>query len=79
MGRRSRPSGHPGAGIERHAPDRIELFVVEIRHGVAAGQEAIQPGVERVLDILRRELSLIMGQCGTPSLKDIGAASIVRL
>jgi isopentenyl diphosphate isomerase/L-lactate dehydrogenase-like FMN-dependent dehydrogenase len=38
-----------------------------------------QPGVERVLDILRRELSLIMGQCGTPSLKDIGAASIVRV
>jgi isopentenyl diphosphate isomerase/L-lactate dehydrogenase-like FMN-dependent dehydrogenase len=32
-----------------------------------------------VLDILRRELSLIMGQCGTPSLKDIGAASIVRV
>ena len=25
-----------------------------------------QPGVERVLDILRRELNLIMGQCGTP-------------
>jgi 4-hydroxymandelate oxidase len=38
-----------------------------------------QPGVERVLDILRRELNLIMGQCGTPSLKDIGAASIVRV
>jgi 4-hydroxymandelate oxidase len=38
-----------------------------------------QPGVERVLDILRRELSLIMGQCGTPSLKDIGASSIVRV
>ena len=38
-----------------------------------------QPGVERVLDILRRELNLIMGQCGTPTLKDIGAASIVRV
>jgi isopentenyl diphosphate isomerase/L-lactate dehydrogenase-like FMN-dependent dehydrogenase len=38
-----------------------------------------QPGVERVLDILRRELNLIMGQCGTPRLKDIGAASIVRV
>ena len=38
-----------------------------------------QPGVERVLDILRRELSLIMGQCGTPSLKDISATSIVRV
>lgn len=30
-----------------------------------------QPGVERVLDILRRELDLVMRQCGTPSLKDI--------
>ena len=38
-----------------------------------------QPGVERVLDILRRELSLIMGQCGTPSLKDIAPTSIVRV
>jgi len=38
-----------------------------------------QPGVERVLDILRRELSLIMGQCGTPSLKDISPTSIVRV
>jgi 4-hydroxymandelate oxidase len=38
-----------------------------------------QPGVERVLDILRRELSLIMGQCGTPSLKDITQTSIVRV
>jgi isopentenyl diphosphate isomerase/L-lactate dehydrogenase-like FMN-dependent dehydrogenase len=38
-----------------------------------------QPGVERVLDILRRELSLIMGQCGTPSLKAITPNSIVRV
>jgi isopentenyl diphosphate isomerase/L-lactate dehydrogenase-like FMN-dependent dehydrogenase len=38
-----------------------------------------QPGVERVLDILRRELSLIMGQCGTPSLKDITSSSIIRV
>ena len=38
-----------------------------------------QPGVERVLDILRRELSLIMGQCGTPSLKNITPTSIVRV
>ncbi len=38
-----------------------------------------QPGVERVLDILRRELTLIMGQCGTPSLKDIGPSSLVRV
>jgi isopentenyl diphosphate isomerase/L-lactate dehydrogenase-like FMN-dependent dehydrogenase len=38
-----------------------------------------QPGVERVLDILRRELTLIMGQCGTRSLKEIGPQSIVRV
>ena len=38
-----------------------------------------QPGVERVIDILRRELTLIMGQCGTPSLKDIGRAAVVRV
>ena len=35
-----------------------------------------QPGVERVLDILRRELDLVMRQCGTRSLKEIGPASI---
>jgi isopentenyl diphosphate isomerase/L-lactate dehydrogenase-like FMN-dependent dehydrogenase len=38
-----------------------------------------QPGVERVLDILRRELTLIMGQCGVRSLKDIGSSSVVRV
>ncbi|HKV05022.1 MAG TPA: alpha-hydroxy acid oxidase [Candidatus Acidoferrales bacterium] len=36
-----------------------------------------QPGVERVLDILHRELDLIMRQCGTPSLKQITAASLI--
>ncbi|HEV8485301.1 MAG TPA: alpha-hydroxy acid oxidase [Blastocatellia bacterium] len=35
-----------------------------------------QPGVERVLDILRRELDLVMRQCGTRSLKEIGPAFI---
>jgi 4-hydroxymandelate oxidase len=37
-----------------------------------------QPGVERVLDILRAELQLIMRQCGTPSIKQITRASIQR-
>ena len=37
-----------------------------------------QPGVERVLDILRAELTLTMRQCGTTSIKDIGASSVVR-
>jgi len=35
-----------------------------------------QPGVERVLDILRRELDLVMRQCGTRSLKEISPAFI---
>lgn len=37
-----------------------------------------QPGVERVLDILRAELALTMRQCGTPSLKDISAGSVSK-
>jgi 4-hydroxymandelate oxidase len=37
-----------------------------------------QPGVERVLDILRAELAMVMGQMGTPKLKDIGPDSIRR-
>ena len=37
-----------------------------------------QPGVEKVLDILRGELAMTMAQMGTPSLKDIGPASIGR-
>jgi 4-hydroxymandelate oxidase len=35
-----------------------------------------QPGVERVLDILRRELELVMRQCGTRSLKEITQAYV---
>jgi isopentenyl diphosphate isomerase/L-lactate dehydrogenase-like FMN-dependent dehydrogenase len=38
-----------------------------------------QPGVERALDIFRRELTLIMGQCGVSSLKQLGSGSIVRV
>jgi 4-hydroxymandelate oxidase len=37
-----------------------------------------QPGVEKVLDILRAELAMVMGQMGTPTLKDIGPHSIGR-
>lgn len=44
-------------------------------YGLAAfGQE----GVERVLDILRTELTLTMRQCGTPSVAKITRASILR-
>jgi isopentenyl diphosphate isomerase/L-lactate dehydrogenase-like FMN-dependent dehydrogenase len=37
-----------------------------------------QEGVERVLDILRAELQLVMRQCGTPSIDRITRASVVR-
>jgi 4-hydroxymandelate oxidase len=37
-----------------------------------------QPGVEKVLDILRAELAMVMGQMGTPGLVDIGAVHIGR-
>jgi len=37
-----------------------------------------QQGVERVLDILRAELTLTMRQCGTPTIKEITRASVLR-
>jgi 4-hydroxymandelate oxidase len=37
-----------------------------------------QDGVERALDILRAELQLIMRECGTPNLKQITRASIMK-
>ena len=37
-----------------------------------------QEGVERVLDILRAELTLTMRQCGTPSISQITRASVLR-
>jgi len=37
-----------------------------------------QPGVERVLDILRAELTLTMRQCGTTSIRDISGSSVGR-
>jgi isopentenyl diphosphate isomerase/L-lactate dehydrogenase-like FMN-dependent dehydrogenase len=37
-----------------------------------------QEGVERVVEILRAELTLTMRQCGTPAIKDITRSSILR-
>jgi 4-hydroxymandelate oxidase len=37
-----------------------------------------QEGIERVLDILRAELTLIMRQMGTPSIREITPASVIR-
>ena len=38
-----------------------------------------QEGVEKVLDIFRAELTLVMRQMGTPTVKDITAARIARV
>ena len=38
-----------------------------------------QAGVERVIDILRAELTLTMRQCGTPRIRDIVSSSIARI
>ena len=38
-----------------------------------------QEGVERVLDILRAELTLTMRQCGTPAIKDITRAAVKHI
>jgi 4-hydroxymandelate oxidase len=37
-----------------------------------------QEGVEKVLDILRAELTLTMRQMGTPSIREITAARVLR-
>jgi isopentenyl diphosphate isomerase/L-lactate dehydrogenase-like FMN-dependent dehydrogenase len=36
-----------------------------------------QPGIERVIDILRAELSLVMRQCGTRSVEEITRSSVM--
>lgn len=36
-----------------------------------------QPGIERVLDILRAELTLIMRQAGAPSVRQIGRSAVI--
>jgi isopentenyl diphosphate isomerase/L-lactate dehydrogenase-like FMN-dependent dehydrogenase len=53
--------------------------------GVAVGRPYLwglgafgQPGVERVLDILRTELRVAMQQVGAPSLKDLKPAMVVK-
>ncbi len=64
----------------------------DIFKGIARGADAVavgrpylwglgafgQPGVERVLEILRDELAMTMRLAGTPSLASIGATSIGR-
>jgi 4-hydroxymandelate oxidase len=68
----------------RRGSDVYKALAIGAR-GVGIGRPYIyglsafgQEGVEQVLDILRAELTLIMRQCGTPSIAQIGRASILR-
>src|SRR5262249_28188432 len=71
-------------GGVRHGTDIYKALASGAR-GVGIGRPYIwglsafgQEGVERVLEILRAELTLTMRQMGTPTAKDITAARIVR-
>ncbi len=68
----------------RRGTDIFKALAMGAR-GVAIGRPYIwglasfgQAGVERVLDLLARELTLAMGQCGARSLKEITPASIIE-
>lgn len=68
----------------RRGSDVYKALAIGAR-GVGIGRPYIyglsafgQEGVEQVLDILRAELTLTMRQCGTPSIAQIGRASILR-
>jgi len=69
----------------RHGTDIYKALASGAR-GVGIGRPYIwglsafgQEGVERVLDILRAELTLTMAQMGTPSVKEITPARVVHL
>jgi isopentenyl diphosphate isomerase/L-lactate dehydrogenase-like FMN-dependent dehydrogenase len=71
-------------GGVRHGADIYKALASGAR-GVGIGRPYIwglsafgQAGVERVLEILRAELTLTMQQMGTPAIKDITAARIAR-
>jgi isopentenyl diphosphate isomerase/L-lactate dehydrogenase-like FMN-dependent dehydrogenase len=68
----------------RRGSDVYKALAIGAR-GVGIGRPYIyglsafgQEGVEQVLDILRAELTLTMRQCGTPSIAQVGRASILR-
>ena len=72
-------------GGVRHGTDIYKALAAGAR-GVGIGRPYIwglsafgQEGVERVLEILRAELTLTMKQMGTPAVKDITAARVARL
>jgi isopentenyl diphosphate isomerase/L-lactate dehydrogenase-like FMN-dependent dehydrogenase len=71
-------------GGVRHGADIYKALASGAR-GVGIGRPYIwglsafgQEGVERVLEILRAELTMTMRQMGTPAIKDITAARVVR-
>ena len=71
-------------GGVRHGTDIYKALAYGAR-GVGMGRPYIwglsafgQDGVERVLQILRAELTLTMQQMGTPTINDITAARVVR-
>jgi isopentenyl diphosphate isomerase/L-lactate dehydrogenase-like FMN-dependent dehydrogenase len=71
-------------GGVRHGADIYKALASGAR-GVGIGRPYIwglsafgQAGVERVLEILRAELTLTMKQMGTPTIKDITAARVMR-
>ncbi len=72
-------------GGVRHGADIYKAMALGAA-GVGIGRPYIwglsafgQPGVERVLDILRAELQLTMQQMGTPTIKDISASRLMRV
>jgi isopentenyl diphosphate isomerase/L-lactate dehydrogenase-like FMN-dependent dehydrogenase len=72
-------------GGVRHGTDIYKALALGAR-GVGIGRPYIwglsafgQAGVERVLEIMRAELTLTMQQMGTPTIKDITAARIARV
>ena len=72
-------------GGVRHGAD-IYKALASGATGVGIGRPYIwglsafgEEGVDRVLEILRAELRLTMMQMGTPTVKDISAARLVRI
>ena len=71
-------------GGVRHGTDIYKALASGAR-GVGIGRPYIwglsafgQEGIERVLEILRAELTMTMKQMGTPTVKEITAARVVR-
>ena len=68
----------------RRGTDILKALAIGAR-GVGIGRPYIyglssfgQEGVERVLEIMRAELTLTMRQCGTPTVASITRASVLR-